>query len=365
MSKTGDSALLSLVDPGDEEINISSNMAEEDTFIDMNTDTEALLGGDNSEGSPAKKESVFSFAYYQSLFDVDSDDIVQRLAWSSFPRPKFTSNFAKEKIKSKPDLYGPFWICVTLVFSIAIAGNIASYFQYRFVAQEDGKPGHHWHYNFHKVTSSSAIVFLYATLVPSGLFGALWSQAPKDSPVKPSFIELVCIFGYSLAPFIPASVVWLIQISSVQWLTVLLSFGLSGGVLALALWPTVDEFSANKSKSYTLIAIVLALHLLLASGFMLCFFHVPNTGVIQSETTKSNVTLAASMVPEKTNGKALPDPTHDEKRDVNVTVVKEMNAESSEKVEKNTIDVGQNATKTTVKTSVKKKALDESSKVTE
>ena len=123
MSKTGDSALLSLVDPGDEEINISSNMAEEDTFIDMNTDTEALLGGDNSEGSPVKKESVFSFAYYQSLFDVDSDDIVQRLAWSSFPRPKFTSNFAKEKIKSKPDLYGPFWICVTLVFSIAIAGK--------------------------------------------------------------------------------------------------------------------------------------------------------------------------------------------------------------------------------------------------
>ena len=77
------------------------------------------------------------------------------------------------------------------------------------------------------------------------------------------------------------------------------------------------------------------------------------------------MTLAASMVPEKTNGKALPDPTHDEKRDVNVTVVKEMNAESSEKVEKNTIDVGQNATQTTVKTSVKKKALDESSKVTE
>ena len=122
MSKTGDSALLNLVDTGEEEISISSNMAGEDTFIDMNTDTEALLG-DNSDSSPVKKESVFSFAYYQSLFDVDSDDIVQRLAWSSFPRPKFTSNFAKEKIKSKPDLYGPFWICVTLVFSIAIAGT--------------------------------------------------------------------------------------------------------------------------------------------------------------------------------------------------------------------------------------------------
>ena len=103
-------------------------------------------------------------------------------------------------------------------------GNVASYFQYRFVAQENAKPDQHWHYNFHKVTLSATIVFLYATLVPSGLFGALWSSTPKDSPIKPSLIELVCIFGYSLAPFVPASVLWLIQISSIQWIVVLISF---------------------------------------------------------------------------------------------------------------------------------------------
>ena len=123
--RTGDSALLSLVDPGEEEINISSGgdmnyEQNEDAFVDMNNDTDYLLGDTTSN---TKKESIFSMGYYQRLFDVDTDDVVARLAWSSFPRPNFTSNFAKEKIKTKPDLYGPFWICVTLIFSVAIAGT--------------------------------------------------------------------------------------------------------------------------------------------------------------------------------------------------------------------------------------------------
>ena len=97
---------------------------------------------------------------------------------------------------------------------LLFTGNISNYFQYRFKAQEvPAKEGVHWHYNFHQVTWSATIVFAYATIVPSGLFGALWSNTPKDSQFKPSWIELVCIFGYCLAPFVPASVLWLIQIS--------------------------------------------------------------------------------------------------------------------------------------------------------
>ena len=98
-NKPSESALLDLVDPGDDEINISSgNMnPNEDTFIDMNDDTEALLGPSTADlgdiDTPAKQESsVFSFGFYQRLFDVDTEDIVARLAWSALPRPKFTSN---------------------------------------------------------------------------------------------------------------------------------------------------------------------------------------------------------------------------------------------------------------------------------
>ena len=76
-SKTSESALLNLVDPGDDEINVSSGdmNPNEDTFIDMNDDTEALLGPSTADlgdiDTPAKQESsVFSFGFYKRLFDV-------------------------------------------------------------------------------------------------------------------------------------------------------------------------------------------------------------------------------------------------------------------------------------------------------
>merc|ERR1719150_525502 len=111
--------------------------------------------------------------------------------------------------------------------------------------------------------------------MPMGIFAALWTSSPGEAGSKPCFMELACIFGYSLAPFLPASLLWLVQISMLQWLLVLVCFTFSGGLLALALWPLITECGQAKSKSYTLIVIILGLNLLLAAGFMLCFYHVP------------------------------------------------------------------------------------------
>ena len=47
-----------------------------------------------------------------------------RLVWSMLPRPSETTDFVRRSIRPKPDLYGPFWVCVTLVFSVAISGMI-------------------------------------------------------------------------------------------------------------------------------------------------------------------------------------------------------------------------------------------------
>ena len=105
-----------------------------------------------------------------------------------------------------------------------------------------------------------------------------------------------------------------------QWILVLVSFFLSGGVLLLALWPIVNEFSAVKTKGYTIIAVVLGLHLLLASGFMLCFFHVPSAQPINvNDSTTPKANQESPMKPdiklanEKNNKTA--DSTHEKKRD--------------------------------------------------
>jgi len=143
VAKGGDSALLELLDNADENDEVMNTSSQEpfeikdETFIDMDQDTDQLLSSNIDEDSV--KYSPFSLAYYVRLFDVDTDEVVSRLAWCMLPRPQFTSNFARKSIKSKPDLYGPFWICITLVFSVAIFGNVASYFQIQ---------DKHWHYDF-------------------------------------------------------------------------------------------------------------------------------------------------------------------------------------------------------------------------
>lgn len=68
-----------------------------------------------------------SFSFYQQYFDVDTVQVQNRIINSLIPR--FNSNFIIDHIQPIPDLYGPFWISITLIFSIAIFGNFAHYIQ--------------------------------------------------------------------------------------------------------------------------------------------------------------------------------------------------------------------------------------------
>ena len=142
---------------------------------------------------------------------------------------------------------------------------------------------------------AATVVFSYASLLPAGLFGFLWwVGGGQASSATISFLELVCLYGYSLTIYIPVSLLWLIQvmlmlllivlsvviqrspwlqISWWQWLCVLLGAGLSGVVLFTPIWPAVRH-QAARSAAIVMVVIV-TLHLLLAVGFMLYFFHVP------------------------------------------------------------------------------------------
>ena len=73
---------------------------------------------------------------------MDTRQVLKRMVASVLPRPVATK-FLEEEIRPKPDLYGPFWICTTLVFTTAIAGNLANYLQHEgnIVWQYDFKKG--------------------------------------------------------------------------------------------------------------------------------------------------------------------------------------------------------------------------------
>ena len=111
--------------------------------------------------------------YYQKFFNVSTQDVIERIKRSMVPHG--TDNYLKTHIEPNPDLYGPFWICVTLVFSIAISGNIANYVQ----TANSGK--YHWKYDFHVVSYAATCIFLYAWLLPLALWGALkWTTSQPN-----------------------------------------------------------------------------------------------------------------------------------------------------------------------------------------
>uniref|UniRef100_A0A8W8M1Y6 Protein YIPF n=1 Tax=Magallana gigas TaxID=29159 RepID=A0A8W8M1Y6_MAGGI len=158
---------------------------EEDVY-----DKTQLINDESKTGSP----SFWTFEYYQQFFDVETKQVLRRIAGSMVPSP--WSNYLQTTIRPNPDLYGPFWICTTLVFTTAIAGNMASYLSV------EGKD-FTWKYDFHKVTFAATAIFSYWWLLPAILFGFLWWRGSKANY---TFLEILCIYGYSLSIYIPISV---------------------------------------------------------------------------------------------------------------------------------------------------------------
>lgn len=64
--------------------------------------------------------AILTIEYYQPFFDVDTEDVKDRLKLALIP---FKDTFFQIS-KDSPDLYGPFWILTTLIVMIAANGNI-------------------------------------------------------------------------------------------------------------------------------------------------------------------------------------------------------------------------------------------------
>ncbi|XP_050583419.1 protein YIPF1 isoform X1 [Bombus affinis] len=280
-SKTSDSQFISFQDfPSiNHEGNIGQaqldvNTSSHQGFNNLSNDPTGIGIIEDLQGMPDKSEaashSFWTIEYYQKFFNVKTDDVVERIKRSMFPHG--SDNYLISHIRPNPDLYGPFWICVTLIFSIAISGNLADYLH----TANSGK--YHWRYEFHIVSYAATCIFLYAWLLPLTLWGAMkWTSSSTnteeeliESYATPGLLELLCLYGYSLAIYIPVAFLWTIQFEWLQWSLVALATFLSGGVLLRSLLPLI---SGRYRIMY--IVIILGMHLLLATGFMRYFFHAP------------------------------------------------------------------------------------------
>lgn len=232
----------------------------------------------SSQNTKDESSSIFSLKYYQKFFDVDANIVLDRIMHMSLPKSG-GSGYLEEKINRNPDFYGPFWVVVTLIFAIGVSGNVADFFH--------RMDEHNWHYNFHLLGVAASIIISYVILVPVALWATVqWSLKRQEVPETDlgddmeessgpaSLISLICVYGYSLAIYIPVSILWTIQISFFQYVLMITAAVSSGLALIMVLRQTLT----SSKYGFGLTLAVGILHFLLAAGLMIYFFHDSRSG---------------------------------------------------------------------------------------
>ncbi|XP_055094526.1 protein YIPF2 isoform X6 [Symphalangus syndactylus] len=215
--------------------------------VEEESDKAALL----QEKQQQQQPGFWTFSYYQSFFDVDTSQVLDRIKGSLLPRPGH--NFVRHHLRNRPDLY---------------------------------------------VTVAGISIYCYAWLVPLALWGFLrWRKGVQERMGPYTFLETVCIYGYSLFVFIPMVVLWLIPVPWLQWLFGALALGLSAAGLVFTLWPVVRE--DTRLVATALLSVVVLLHALLAMGCKLYFFQsLPPENMApppQITSLPSNIALSPTL----------------------------------------------------------------------
>ncbi|XP_057564880.1 protein YIPF2 isoform X6 [Hippopotamus amphibius kiboko] len=239
---------------------------EEATNLLAQTPNEATTRSDPLTPQGHVAVAVDSGGSYGAEDEVEESDktaVVDRIKGSLLPRPGH--NFVLHHLRNRPDLYGPFWICATLAFVLAVTGNLT------LVLAQRRDPSIHYSPQFHKVTVAGIAIYCYAWLVPLALWGVLrWRKGVRERMGPYTFLETVCVYGYSLFVFIPTVVLWLIPVPWLQWLFGTLALALSAAGLVFTLWPVVRE--DTRLAAAMLLSMVVLLHALLALGCKFYFF---------------------------------------------------------------------------------------------
>jgi hypothetical protein len=136
-----------------------------------------------------------SVRYYQPYFDIDTADVIARIVSSTFFCKR--QELFLQQVGKKADAYGPVWIATTLIFAVAVTSHL-SLFLSSWMA------GKALQYDFESVVKASSLVYGFALGIPAAIW-FLFRQL-VEAPYQIHLIQALCLYGYSLFVFIPATV---------------------------------------------------------------------------------------------------------------------------------------------------------------
>jgi hypothetical protein len=165
-----------------------------------------------------KLTSCFTISSLEKHFNIDTIDFRNRIISSVLDANK-PNHFREQVLSSpndgskQPDLYGPVWITMTLVFFLAVTGNTSKFLK---------NDAQDVQYDIGHLTKAFFILVFYTFVLPLAIFIML-----QCIHVSIGLVEMISIYGYSLVPFIPATVLCLVPSVWMEWLVLFVATVLS------------------------------------------------------------------------------------------------------------------------------------------
>ncbi|TPX68413.1 hypothetical protein SpCBS45565_g03108 [Spizellomyces sp. 'palustris'] len=147
-----------------------------------------------TQAAPQARGGFWTVEYYSQYFNVDTTDVGQRIVATVIPKQKFA-----DVLGTNPDLYGPFWIATTVIFALFATSTVAG-----FLATSTGAGqinNDEYTYDITLLSLAVSTIYFYTSVVPLVLWGILkYFKGPAN------LLELIDMYGYALAVWIPVSV---------------------------------------------------------------------------------------------------------------------------------------------------------------
>jgi hypothetical protein len=176
-----------------------------------------------------------------------------------------------------PDLYGPIWITMTLVFFVAVTSNMSIYVHHSFKSANKLEEGgvaaeQEWDYDINQLLHATWILYSFSVVIPA-IFYVVFRVAGVTAL---GLVDLICCYGYSLVAYLPVTWLCIIPIHAVQWTSLGVATALSGMLVVRNVMGPILESAAGPSgqgKSGGLIMSVMGCHLVFFLVLKLTFYH--------------------------------------------------------------------------------------------
>lgn len=265
----------------------SNGSFPEDDDDEINSENNAMLNQHSKVSSSSSSSSgravapdipfcgFMSLQYYQPYFDVDTDEVIARLKCAAVA---FKDDRFMQEISEKPDLYGPFWITTSLVFVVAVVSHFYSYVSSILNSQAE------WAYDFQSVVNVASVAYTFVCCVPAAIWflmkqyeqqpdgGAAAGEASPSNSMALNLVTCLCIYGYSLLYFIPATLLCLIPSELLAWMAFLAAAVVSALFLMRNLGPRILSYSIPRQHVPLVLAGLGAVQLVFMMTIKISFF---------------------------------------------------------------------------------------------